>query len=160
MIDYKELPYRKGAQALVLNENEQVLLVQLNCYKDNEWNIPGGGRESGETPEENAFREIVEELGIKYEQLTILAKSAQQNIYNFPHDFQNNGSKFSKTYRGQIKDQFIIRFSGTDEDINIDENEIRRYRWVDQTDLSKYLIFDGQMDSVAFLINEYTKKYR
>lgn len=39
------LPYRQSTSAVILNKSEQILIVQKNSYKDNEWDIPGGGIE-------------------------------------------------------------------------------------------------------------------
>jgi 8-oxo-dGTP diphosphatase len=57
-----------GAGILLLNSNNQILLL----LRDNKteipfpgmWDIPGGGVEEGELPEEAVRREMIEELGI------------------------------------------------------------------------------------------------
>ena len=55
----------RNRSAVVILENEKVLLIQRN--KDNSiyYVFPGGGIESGETPKEAAKREALEELGIE-----------------------------------------------------------------------------------------------
>lgn len=157
MNDYKELPYRKGAQALILNSDDEVLIVQLNDYNENEWNIPGGGRESGESAENNILREIEEELDIKKKDIAILAKSPSKNRYDFPPELQNSDIEIYRKYRGQIKDQFILLYKGNAEDIKIDFSELREYKWVRQKDLESYLVFEGQIENVTSLLAEYEK---
>lgn len=155
MSETLNLPYRKGAQALVVNQNGKILLVQLNDYKDNEWNIPGGGREGDEIAEENILREINEELGISPENLTVLAESENKNVYEFPPEFQELDTEFTNTYKGQIKNQFIIQFDGDDNQVKLDTSELKNYTWVKPSDLKEYLMFDGQLESVQSLVDEY-----
>lgn len=51
-----------GADVLFLNEKNEILVVKPN-YKD-EWLLPGGTTESGESPRESAIREAEEEIGL------------------------------------------------------------------------------------------------
>jgi ADP-ribose pyrophosphatase YjhB (NUDIX family) len=54
-----------GADTFVANENAQVCLVRRS---DNElWALPGGAQDLGETPEQCAVREFLEETGYKIE---------------------------------------------------------------------------------------------
>lgn len=51
--------------AIILMEEEQVALIKRMRNGHTYYVFPGGGIESGETPEEAAFREAREELGIE-----------------------------------------------------------------------------------------------
>jgi len=55
----------RNRSAVIIIENEKVLLIQRN--KDNSiyYVFPGGGIENGETPKEAAKREALEELGVE-----------------------------------------------------------------------------------------------
>lgn len=55
----------KGAQGLVFNERNQVLLVKRRLEKV--WVIPGGHIDEGETEEQAAVREVLEETGLAVE---------------------------------------------------------------------------------------------
>lgn len=51
-----------GAFAIIFNENEEVLLSHRRDMDI--WNLPGGGVEAGEMPDEAVVREVKEETGL------------------------------------------------------------------------------------------------
>ena len=60
---YNNLPRKRiGAGALILNEQDEVLIVKQS-YKDY-WSISGGVVDDGESPRVACIREVREELGI------------------------------------------------------------------------------------------------
>jgi 8-oxo-dGTP diphosphatase len=79
-IKYRE---RIGAYALILNSDYKIALVK----RDNNYFLPGGGAESGETYEECLKRECSEEIGYNLEilkyigRLSNYTKSIKRNEY-------------------------------------------------------------------------------
>ena len=60
----KEMAYG----GIVINQQGRILLREPQKHFDNYvWTFPKGRQRSGETPEETAFREVLEETGIKAE---------------------------------------------------------------------------------------------
>ena len=58
---YPNTFYRVAVKALVRNDKGEVLLVK---EKSDKWDLPGGGIDHGEEPEDGIKRELLEELGV------------------------------------------------------------------------------------------------
>lgn len=148
------MPYRKGANALLFNNEGEVFIVQKTSYNDNEWDLPGGGLEDNETAEEGVLRELLEELGTS--KFKVLYEGKNPYRFEWPQDVIERGfSKRNKWYRGQEKSQFVIEFLGNKEEIKLQEEEIRDSKWVLPEDLDQYLVFTNQYAVVKALIDEY-----
>ncbi|WP_129727014.1 NUDIX hydrolase [Ectobacillus funiculus] len=73
-----------GSAIIVLNHSQEVLL-QLRT-DTNDWSVPGGAMEIGETLEETASRELLEETGLKSEMLQFLGVlSGKDMYYQYPN---------------------------------------------------------------------------
>jgi ADP-ribose pyrophosphatase YjhB (NUDIX family) len=55
--------YRKGISALIINDKQEFLLLNLESFEEKYFAISGGGLEENETLEESCYREIKEEAG-------------------------------------------------------------------------------------------------
>ena len=52
--------YRKGVSALVINDQQEFLLVNLESFEERFFAIPGGGLDAGESLESAVYRELFE----------------------------------------------------------------------------------------------------
>ncbi len=134
--------YRKGVSALIQNKNNKFLLVNLNSFEERFFAIPGGGVEEGESLEDAVYREIEEELGICKYSLEFIGKNNKplQFMFKIPK------IKEGKEYLGSERYFFGFRFIGSDDEIKLQESEVRAYKWVSFDELDKYLLFDGQLE--------------
>jgi len=58
--------------AIVVNENDEILLVDHVLRSDLSWGIPGGFIKHGEQPEAGVRREILEETGLELEDIKMI----------------------------------------------------------------------------------------
>lgn len=73
-----------GAAVIVMNKKEEILL-QLRA-DTNDWGIPGGGMEMGDSFEETAKKELYEETGLYAKELQLVAlASGSEMYYKYPH---------------------------------------------------------------------------
>jgi len=155
----EELTYRQSTSAVILDKAGRILIVQNNSYKDNEWNIPGGGIEEGETPEITIIRELKEELGS--DKFEIAKVSKQTYRYEWPDDLINKKIAENKPiFRGQEKTRFLVKFLGEDKDLKPEAEEIRIIKWVFPKELPAHLIFPNQMQEMEILLKEFGITYQ
>lgn len=67
MPDTRETPSRPvvGVGAVIVRDNQVVLIRRGKPPKAGEWSLPGGGIELGETTEQAILREVLEETGLQ-----------------------------------------------------------------------------------------------
>lgn len=69
--------------AIILNENNEILLQHRT--DDNNWCIPGGGMDIGETVEETVLREVFEETGLRIREMSLFnIYSGQSQYHKYP----------------------------------------------------------------------------
>ena len=59
-----------------------------------------------------------------------------------------------KVYEGSEMYFFGFRFIGNDNEIKLQESEVRAYKWVSFNDLKGYLLFDNQLEETSEKIFE------
>ena len=149
------LNYRQSTSAVILDKLGRILIIQKVNYKDNEWDLPGGGIEKDEKPEIAIIRELTEELGShKFE---IIKTSKKVDRYQWPDDEVINRKILENkpVYRGQERVRYLIKFSGEDLDIKPQVEEIREVKWVFLKELPNYFIFPNQMTNMKILLKEF-----
>jgi 8-oxo-dGTP diphosphatase len=66
-VDFRDYDTRLAAYAVIVDEQDRVLLALWNEGPEPEWTMPGGGVEFDETVEEAVVRELREETGYDVE---------------------------------------------------------------------------------------------
>ncbi len=74
--------YRQNVGIVICNRRGQVLWARR--IRQNSWQFPQGGVDQGETVTEAMYRELYEELGLKHEDVKILATSRCWHRYKLP----------------------------------------------------------------------------
>ncbi len=123
-----ELPYRQGVGIMLMNNDNMIFVAKRIDMRSEAWQMPQGGIDEGETPIEATWRELGEEIGTR--KATLVAESKGWYNYDLPADLVPViwGGRF----RGQQQKWFLMRFDGTDADINIETEhpEFSEWKWV------------------------------
>ena len=137
-----DLKYRQSTVAMVIDNENKILIVQKKNYNNDEWDMPGGGvhTDRGETSEDALLRELKEELGLT--NFKILKKSKEFEQYEWPDDviirkFKEKG----RAYRGQQRSQFFVKFTEDKSKIVYPPDEIKDIKWVSIDNLEKKFIY-------------------
>ena len=127
-LPYEERPYRHCAGIMLINADGLVFAGQRMDTSKSAWQMPQGGIDAGEDPRQAAFREMKEEIG------TDLAEIIQESTgwldYDVPENIANR--LWKGRYRGQTQKWFLMRFTGTDSDVDIktEHPEFRTWKWI------------------------------
>ena len=155
--DLNNLPLRSGVGIVVLNKENKVFVAKRIDNPKNFWQMPQGGVDEGEDFLKAAYRELEEETSIKNVELI---KELNGTItYELPDRLL--GLIWKGKYRGQKQKWFLMRFVGTDNEINIKTKhpEFLEWKWVDLdkiTDLVvdfKLHVYKEVKDKVKKILN-------
>lgn len=140
MSDGAALPYRDGVGIMLANAEGRVFVGQRIDWQLDAWQMPQGGVDAGEDWEDAAFRELTEETGIARAHATIIARTDSPLFYDLPEELRHKVWK--GRYRGQRQHWFLMRFSGTDSDINIatDHPEFSAWKWAAVEELEPFIV--------------------
>lgn len=126
--------FRQAASLIVLRprgEGYEFLLVHKPRKKD-AWQIPQGGIEEGETVAQAALRELQEEASLTGK---IIGESDRVYEYTFP-------ASYRRFRPDNIKGQqihFVFALVQDDAKVQVDNNEIDDFVWIDLSELGKYI---------------------
>jgi len=131
--------YRKNVVGLIRDNKDKILLVTPTWSKDIHWQFPQGGVDRGESEDQAFLREMNEELGTN--KIIIQERHPRIHKYKWPKWY-----KLLRGYKGQKQDLFIAKFTGKENDIDLEkEGELKQVIWVEK-------------DRVLSLLNSVRKK--
>jgi putative (di)nucleoside polyphosphate hydrolase len=130
-----DLPWRQNVGVMLVNSAGRVFVGQRRDRDQAAWQMPQGGIDKGEDAVAAALRELEEETGVRPDLVEVVAVSARPHTYDLPPDVQPTiwGGK----YRGQAQTWVLMRFLGTDADVNIAtaHPEFSAWEWCDPDEL-------------------------
>lgn len=94
------------------------------------WQFPQGGMHQGESPEVTLYRELREEIGLRSEDVSILARTRHWLRYQIPKRLIRNTRPICI---GQKQIWYLLRLEGGDELIHLDHTskpEFDHWEWV------------------------------
>ena len=139
---FKNLPLRNGVGIIVLNNKNKVFVAKRIDNPKNFWQMPQGGVDDGENFLEAALRELKEETSIR--NVELIKEFNNLTTYELPNHLL--GIIWKGKYRGQKQKWFLMRFTGDDNEININTKnpEFIDWKWID-LDLITDLVVDFKL---------------
>lgn len=122
-------PHFRAGVVLVVRRADGHVLAFERADLTGEWQLPQGGIETGETPEQAAWRELAEETGLGKRQVTLVEQGADWTVYEWPVSMR------SSQRIGQAHRWFFFDVVSDDVVPEPDGREFSAWQWVTVDDL-------------------------
>ncbi|MDO8468143.1 MAG: NUDIX domain-containing protein [Candidatus Peribacter sp.] len=141
--------YRQCASVVVFRSgaNGTEILLLRKPRKNDAWQLPQGGVESGENTEQAALRELKEEAGIT---ARLIGSSARIYQYEYPPSYR----RFRPDHVKGQQIRFVFAEVEPDVQITVDGKEINDSIWVTEADLPRYIKRKEYREIIRSLIGE------
>jgi putative (di)nucleoside polyphosphate hydrolase len=125
---HEDLPYRPCVGVMLFNRDGLVFVGRRIDQTVEGWQMPQGGIDDGETPDQAALRELKEEIGTN--NAVILRELDDWLCYDLPPHLL--GVALHGRYRGQKQKWLAMRFTGEDKEIDIKTHdpEFAQWKWL------------------------------
>jgi len=120
--------YRRCVGMMILNNIKEILVGRRLDHPSGFWQMPQGGIDENENPEEAVWREMMEEIGTNKAKL--LKVSSQWINYDIPSETLKT-LPWGHKYIGQTQKWFAFQFTGEESDINVGtvNPEFSEWKW-------------------------------
>ena len=120
--------YRANVAIILLNKQNRVFWGQRKNRSS--WQFPQGGVSVNESPLESMYRELHEEIGLRPQDVDVIASTRDWIKYDIPDNLIRNKEPVCV---GQKQKWFLLRLRTTEKNIDLDASEIPEFdnwRWV------------------------------
>lgn len=136
------LPYRQCVGVMLVNAEGKVFVGKRIDNKEGDaWQMPQGGMDDGEDLLAAGYRELAEETGVTQAIAQLIAQGEEELFYDLPPELL--GKLWGGKYRGQRQHWLLMRFTGSDADVNLeahDPPEFCEWKWADPERLPDLIV--------------------
>ena len=134
--------YRPCAGIMLVNAEGMAFVGKRIDTKEGDWwQMPQGGIDKGEDPNDAALRELWEETGLTAGKVRIETRMQQELYYDLPEELK--GKLWRGKYIGQRQTWFLVRLTGEEADIDLAAHqppEFNAWKWVQPDTLPDLII--------------------
>ena len=132
------LPLRVGVGAIVLNEYNKVLVGKRKDNPYDKWQMPQGGVDQDEDLYSAMKRELYEETSIT--SFKLIREIEKWLTYELPENLK--GKIWKGKFRGQKQKWYILRFTGDEQEINVNTKnpEFIDWKWITIEELPRSIV--------------------
>ena len=140
---FKNLPLRSGVGIILLNKENKIFVAKRIDNPKNFWQMPQGGVDKDEDYLSAAYRELEEETSKN--EVELIKEIDETLTYELPKHLL--GIIWKGKYKGQRQKWFIMRYLGTDDNININtaKPEFLEWKWID-LDIITEVVVDFKLE--------------
>ena len=133
--------YRKCVGMMIINKQKKILVGRRLDHPSGFWQMPQGGIDENENPQEAVWREMMEEIGTNNAKL--IKVSNKWINYEIPIETLQT-LPWGKKYIGQTQKWFAFQFTGKDSDIEVgtENPEFSEWKWAN---------IDSMVDNICLL---------
>mgnify|MGYP000527507906 FL=1 len=120
--------YRTNVAIILLNKQNRVFWGQRKNRSS--WQFPQGGVSVNESPLESMYRELHEEIGLRPQDVEVIASTRDWIKYDIPDNLIKNKEPVCI---GQKQKWFLLRLKTTEKNIDLEASEVPEFdnwRWV------------------------------
>ena len=135
----EDLPYRPCAGVVLVNQDGLIFAGHRIDWAG-AWQMPQGGIDKGESPEQAALRALTEETGVSPDRVEPVTAASDWVYFDLPPELL--GTAWKGKYRGQKQKWLLLRFLGDDGviDIKTEHPEFDQWRWMRADDLITHIV--------------------
>ncbi len=139
-VPLEDRPYRPCVGVVLMNRAGHIFAGQRADMDTPAWQMPQGGVDEGEEAEAAARRELLEETGVRADQVALLGETEEWLPYDFPAEVA--GKRWKGRFRGQEQKWFLMRLEVGDEviDLTYKDVEFSEWRWMPAAELLAVIV--------------------